>query len=266
MSSMFRKKAASKRSVDAYSDSNDSGSDDGTTQISVATSRTAEPSKPPTPIETTSSPPKREPMSSESWTVIIGILIGVVGRLLYAKFGGIQLRSITPEDDSLWASLLRDLDTQVNEFSWLKALVNIVNSWSTHLGDVQEGTVGAVVIGVWEGVLLHQIMRLSTRAAAGVFAGLAGRLLLDLVSAPPGQAARFTASLLGISLGMLLSEVIRGVFDEKDHWEDRKITHYHNRSRRLRKSSGRRRRTTSGETLEDPDATDDPRSIAPSTA
>jgi hypothetical protein len=46
--------------------------------------------------------------------------------------------------------------------------------------------------------LLHQIMRLSARAAAGVFAGLAGRLLLDLASAPPGQAARFTASLLGI--------------------------------------------------------------------
>jgi hypothetical protein len=55
---------------------------------------------------------------------------------------------------------------------------------------------------------------------------------------------------------------VRGVFDEKDHWEDRRVTHYHNRSRRIRKSSGRRRRTTSGETLEDPDATDDPRSIA----
>lgn len=46
--------------------------------------------------------------------------------------------------------------------------------------------------------MLHQVMRISARAAAGVFAGLAGRLVLDLVSAPPGQAARFTASLLGI--------------------------------------------------------------------
>ncbi|KAG8717907.1 hypothetical protein FRC08_006398 [Ceratobasidium sp. 394] len=243
MSSMFRKKAASKRSVDAYSDSNDSESDAGTTQISVVTSRTAEPSKPPTPTEKASPLPKREPMSSELWTVIIGILIGIVGRLLYAKFGGIQslAGTIDPADDSLWATVLRDLDTQ-------------------------DGVIGVVVIGVWEGVLLHQVMRLSARAAAGVFAGLAGRLLLDLASGAPGQAAKFTASLLGISLGMLLSEVVRGVFDEKDHWEDRKITHYHSRSRRLRKSSGRRRRTTSGETLEDPDATDDPRSVAPSMA
>ncbi|KAG8746332.1 hypothetical protein FRC10_005321 [Ceratobasidium sp. 414] len=242
MSSMFRKKAASKKSVDAYSDSNDSESDAGTTQISVVTSRTAEPSKPPTPTET-KSPPRREPMSSELWTVIIGILLGVVGRLLYAKFGGIGFLSETIDaaDDSLWATLLRDLETQ-------------------------DGTIGAVVIGAWEGVLLHQVMRLSARAAAGVFAGLAGRLLLDLASATPGQAVKFTASLLGISLGMLLSEVVRGVFDEKDHWEDRKVTHYRSRSRRLRKSSGRRRRTTSGETLEDPDATDDPRSVAPSTA
>ncbi|KAG9103073.1 hypothetical protein FRC06_000312 [Ceratobasidium sp. 370] len=243
MSSMFRKKAASKKSVDAYSDSDNSESDAGTTQISVVTSRTAEPSKPPTPTETASPPSKREPMSSELWTVIIGILIGVVGRLLYAKFGGVQFFSgmIDDTDDSLWAALLRDLDTQ-------------------------DGIIGVVVIGLWEGVLLHQVMRLSARAAAGVFAGLAGRLLLDLASGAPGQAARFTASLLGISLGMLLSEVVRGVFDEKDHWEDRKITHYRSRSRRLRKSSGRRRRTTSGETLEDPDATDDPRSVAPSTA
>ena len=66
---------------------------------------------------------------------------------------------------------------------------------------------------------------------------------------------------------MLLSEVVRGVFDEKDHWEDRTVTHYHKSSRRLRKhSTGRRRRTTSGELLEDPDLTDDPRSVAASTA
>ncbi|KAG9128054.1 hypothetical protein FRC07_005641 [Ceratobasidium sp. 392] len=242
MSSTFRKKASSKRSVDAYSDFDGSESDAAATQFSVATSnRTAEPSKPSPPPETVKPLPKREPLSSESWTIIIVVLLGIVGRLLYANFGGIQFWSVDPEDTSLLATLLRDLNTQ-------------------------EGTIGAVIIGTWEGILLHQIMRLSARAAAGVFAGLAGRLLLDLVSASPGQAVRFTASLLGISLGMLLSEVIRGVFDEKDHWEDRKITHYHNRSRRLRKSSGRRRRTTSGETLEDPDATDDPRSVAPSTA
>lgn len=66
---------------------------------------------------------------------------------------------------------------------------------------------------------------------------------------------------------MLLSEVVRGVFDEKDHWEDRTVTHYHKSSRRLRKhSQGRRRRTTSGEIIEDPDLTDDPRSVAASTA
>ncbi|KAF8608668.1 hypothetical protein BDV93DRAFT_518734 [Ceratobasidium sp. AG-I] len=182
-------------------------------------------------------------MSSELWTVLIGILIGAVGRALYANFGGLDIH-LGPADEannSWWASFLRDLDAQ-------------------------EGTVGAVIIGVWEGVLLHQVLRLSARAAAGVFAGLAGRLILDLVSAPPGQAARFTASLLGISLGMLLSEVVRGVFDEKDHWEDRTVTHYHKSSRRLRKhSAAHRRRTTSGE-LEDPDLTDDPRSVAASTA
>ncbi|QRV94017.1 hypothetical protein RhiJN_22035 [Ceratobasidium sp. AG-Ba] len=267
MSSMFRKKAASRKSLDAYSNSNDSESDAGTTQVSVVTNRTADPSKPPSPVETTP-PPKREPMSSELWTVIIGILVGIIGRLLYAKYGRVEFRSDTTDttDDSMWGGLIRDLDAQVNEFSWLKPVVVVMNSWGSRLGRAQEGTIGAVIIGVWEGVLLHQVMRLSARAAAGVFAGLAGRLLLDLVSAPPGQAARFTASLLGISLGVLLSEVVRGVFDEKDHWEDRKVTHYHSRSRRLRKSSGRRRRTTSGETLEDPDLTDDPRSVAPSTA
>jgi hypothetical protein len=63
---------------------------------------------------------------------------------------------------------------------------------------------------------------------------------------------------------MLFSEVIRGVFDEKDHWEDRRVTHYHKSSHRLRKSSGRRRRTTStNELVDDPDLTDDPRSVAP---
>jgi hypothetical protein len=194
MSSMFRKKAASKKSVDAYSDSDDSGSDAATTQISTVSR--VEPSKPPSPTETASPSPKREPMSSESWTVIIGILIGVIGRLLYAKFGGIQLSTGTADEanDSLWASLLRDLDAQVNQFSWLKAALDTV----THLAGAQDGSIGAVVIGVWEGILLHQVMRLSARAAAGVFAGLAGRLLLDLASASPGQAVRFTASLLGI--------------------------------------------------------------------
>lgn len=138
-------------------------------------------------------------MSSELWTVLIGILIGVIGRAGYAKFGGIDLHSGSSDEasDGMWASLLRDLDAQVNEFSSLKAVVAAVSSFGNLLG-VQEGTIGAVIIGVWEGVLLHQVLRLSARAAAGVFAGLAGRLILDLISAPPGQAARFTASLLGI--------------------------------------------------------------------
>ncbi|KAL5631435.1 hypothetical protein ACGC1H_007082 [Rhizoctonia solani] len=199
----------------------------------------AEPTKPISPTPETT-PPKRQSMSSEAWTVIIMLVIGIIGRLCYAKFGGIEvlIGSISTEDDSLLGTVLRDLNAQ-------------------------EGTVGAVVIGLWEGVLLHQIMRISARAAAGVFAGLAGRLLLDLASGLPGQAVRFTASLLGISLGMLFSEVVRGVFDEKDHWENRTVTHYHKSSRRLRKSSARRRRTTStSEMVDDPDLTDDPHSVA----
>jgi hypothetical protein len=62
---------------------------------------------------------------------------------------------------------------------------------------------------------------------------------------------------------MLFSEVVRGVFDEKDHWENRTVTHIHKSSHRLRKSSGRRRRTISAsETIDDPDLTDDPHSVA----
>ncbi|KAG8715828.1 hypothetical protein FRC11_014478 [Ceratobasidium sp. 423] len=233
---MFRKKASSKKSVDAYSESDHSESD-----VSAAPTLASrvESSKPSSPTRETTTP-KRQPMSSEAWTVIIVLLIGIIGRLCYAKFGGIELYigSISAEDDSLWGTILRDLNAQ-------------------------EGTVGSVVIGLWEGVLLHQIMRISARAAAGVFAGLAGRLLLDLASGLPGQAVRFTASLLGISLGMLFSEVIRGVFDEKDHWENRTVTHYHKSSRRLRKSSDRRRRKTStSEIVDDPDLTDDPHSVA----
>ncbi|CAE7064414.1 unnamed protein product [Rhizoctonia solani] len=235
MSSMFRKKASSKKSVDAYSESDHSESD--VSNAPTLASR-VEPTKSvsPTPETTTS---KRQSMSSEAWTVIIVLLVGIIGRLCFAKLGGIEvfIRWISTEDDSLWGTVLRDLNAQ-------------------------EGTVGAVVIGLWEGVLMHQIMRISARAAAGVFAGLAGRLLLDLASGLPGQAVRFTASLLGISLGMLFSEVIRGVFDEKDHWENRTVTHYHKSSRRLRKSSGRRRRTTStSEIVDDPDLTDDPHSV-----
>ncbi|KAH7339621.1 hypothetical protein B0J17DRAFT_656015 [Rhizoctonia solani] len=236
MSSMFRKKAASKKSVDTYSESDHSESDASYAPTSASR---VEPSKPISPTPETTAP-KRQPMSSEARTVIIVLLIGIIGRLCYAKFGGIELYigSVSAEDDSLWGTVLRDLNAQ-------------------------EGTVGAVVIGLWEGVLLHQIMRISARAAAGVFAGLAGRLLLDLASGLPGQAVRFTASLLGISLGMLFSEVIRGVFDEKDHWENRTVTHYHKSSHRLRKSSERRRRTTSAsEIVDDPDLTDDPHSVA----
>ncbi|KDN45169.1 hypothetical protein RSAG8_05084, partial [Rhizoctonia solani AG-8 WAC10335] len=232
MSSMFRKKASSKKSVDAYSESDHSESD--VSNAPTLASR-VEPIKPisPTPETTT---PKRHSMSSEARTVMVMLLLGIIGRLCYAKFGGIEvlIGLSGTEDDSLWGTVLRDLNAQ-------------------------EGTVGAVIIGLWEGVLLHQIMRISARAAAGVFAGLAGRLLLDLASGLPGQAVRFTASLLGISLGMLFSEVIRGVFDEKDHWENHTVTHYHKSSRRLRKSSGRRRRTTStSEMVDDPDLTDDP--------
>ncbi|CAE6474090.1 unnamed protein product [Rhizoctonia solani] len=236
MSSMFRKKASSKKSVDAYSESDHSESD--VSNAPTLASR-VEPIKPisPTPETTT---PKRHSMSSEARTVMVMLLLGIIGRLCYAKFGGIEvlIGLSGTEDDSLWGTVLRDLNAQ-------------------------EGTVGAVIIGLWEGVLLHQIMRISARAAAGVFAGLAGRLLLDLASGLPGQAVRFTASLLGISLGMLFSEVIRGVFDEKDHWENHTVTHYHKSSRRLRKSSGRRRRTTStSEMVDDPDLTDDPHSVA----
>ncbi|KAJ1304585.1 hypothetical protein OPQ81_005727 [Rhizoctonia solani] len=236
MPSMFRKKASSKKSVDAYSESDHSESDVSNAPTMISRVESSKPTSP-TPETTT---PKRRSMSSEAWTVIIVLLIGVIGRLCYAKFGGIELYigSISTEDDSLWGTVLRDLNAQ-------------------------EGTVGAVVIGLWEGILLHQIMRISARAAAGVFAGLAGRLLLDLASGLPGQAVRFTASLLGISLGMLFSEVIRGVFDEKDHWENRTVTHYHKSSRRLRKSGGRRRRTIStSEIVDDPDLTDDPHSVA----
>ncbi|CAE6479010.1 unnamed protein product [Rhizoctonia solani] len=236
MSSMFRKKASSRKSVDAYSESDHSESD--VSNAPTPTSR-VESSKPISPTSETPTS-KREPMSSEAWTVIILLIIGIIGRLCYAKFGGIELYlgSIITEDESLWGTVLRDLNAQ-------------------------EGTVGAVVIGLWEGVLLHQIMRISARAAAGVFAGLAGRLVLDLASGSAGQAVRFTASLLGISLGMLFSEVIRGVFDEKDHWENRTVTHIHKSSHRLRKSSGRRRRTTStSEIIDDPDLTDDPHSVA----
>ncbi|CUA66826.1 hypothetical protein RSOLAG22IIIB_00274 [Rhizoctonia solani] len=238
MSSMFRKKASSKKSVDAYSESDHSESDVSNAPT-LASRAEPTPAKPisPTPETTT---PKSQTMSSEAWTVVIMLLIGIIGRLCFAKFGGIEtfIGSISTEDDNLWGTILKDLNAQ-------------------------EGTVGAVGIGLWEGVLLHQIMRISARAAAGVFAGLAGRLLLDLASGVPGQAVRFTASLLGISLGMLFSEVIRGVFDEKDHWENRTVTHYHRSSRRLRQSNGRRRRTTStSEIVDDPDLTDDPHSVA----
>ncbi|KAF8757330.1 Pre-mrna-splicing factor slu7 [Rhizoctonia solani] len=217
MSSMFRKKASSRKSVDAYSESDHSESD--VSNAPTPTSR-VESSKPISPTSETPTS-KREPMSSEAWTVIILLIIGIIGRLCYAKFGGIELYlgSIITEDESLWGTVLRDLNAQ--------------------------------------------IMRISARAAAGVFAGLAGRLVLDLASGSAGQAVRFTASLLGISLGMLFSEVIRGVFDEKDHWENRTVTHIHKSSHRLRKSSGRRRRTTStSEIIDDPDLTDDPHSVA----
>ncbi|QRW21503.1 pre-mRNA-splicing factor SLU7 [Rhizoctonia solani] len=161
MSSMFRKKASSRKSVDAYSESDHSESD--VSNAPTPTSR-VESSKPISPTSETPTS-KREPMSSEAWTVIILLIIGIIGRLCYAKFGGIELYlgSIITEDESLWGTVLRDLNAQ-------------------------EGTVGAVVIGLWEGVLLHQIMRISARAAAGVFAGLAGRLVLDLASGSAGQA------------------------------------------------------------------------------
>jgi hypothetical protein len=192
---MFRKKASSRKSVDAYSESDHSESD--ASNAPTLTSR-VEPSKPTSPIPETT-PSKRQPMSSEAWTVIILLIIGIIGRLCYAKFGGIELYlgSIITEDESIWGTLLRDLNAQVSQFS-LSLLSTNVNSQANCVLDLQEGTVGAVAIGLWEGVLLHQIMRISARAAAGVFAGLAGRLVLDLASGSPGQAVRFTASLLGI--------------------------------------------------------------------
>jgi hypothetical protein len=114
MSSTFRKKATSKKSVDAYSDSDPSESDASNDPTS---SGRVDPLKSVSPDPEKSSS-KRQPMSSEAWTVIIGILIGIIGRLLYAKFGGIELHieSTDAADGSLWTGLLRDLNAQVNLF------------------------------------------------------------------------------------------------------------------------------------------------------